>query len=188
MIQLRVKGAGAWTAWLLTIALLPAGARAGGAERTGPQLPSPGPQAQKASPELDEVVVLGKKLSQMRQEIRELEVRFDSKYNELNTIPDFNVQCVEEAPTGSRFLRHVCKPEYVARAELQEATDFVGGRPIVPAQLVTAMRREEYRKHMIEVVASNPDLLRLLKERRALQQRYEKASKERFKGHWILFE
>ena len=58
----------------------------------------------------------------------------------------------------------------------------------MPAQLITAMRREEYRKHTIGVVARNPELLRLLKQRQPLQQRYEMASKERFDGRLVLFE
>jgi hypothetical protein len=63
---------------------------------------------------LDEVVVRGKrvKLAEMRKELLQLEDRFYSRYNDLNTSNDFDIHCVNEARTGTRFIKRSCRAVY----------------------------------------------------------------------------
>jgi hypothetical protein len=144
--------------------------------------------SQKAAPPLDEVVVVGEKLHQMQQRIFDIEDHFNALYNQLNTQHEFDVRCVSEAPTMSNIRRRLCKATYVARAEREESIAFLEGHAAPPAELVALMRRDEYRKNMLEVVRRNPQLQRLLKERAALEARYKEVTQERFKGQRILFD
>jgi hypothetical protein len=142
---------------------------------------------QKASPPLDEVVVVGEKLPQVQQRIFDVEDHFNALYNQLNTRHEFDVQCVSEAPTMSNIRRRLCKATYVARAEREESIAFLEGHAAPPAELVAQLHRDEYRKNMLEVVRKSPQLQRLLLERAALAARYRQVTQDRFKGHWILF-
>jgi hypothetical protein len=138
--------------------------------------------------ELEEVEVLGRKLWQMRQDILVVEERFYSMYNELNTDDDFDIRCERVARTGTLIKQRVCKPVFHARAQEEEGRAFAEGRAAPPASLVLLQRNAEYRNVTRDLVTKNPHLLELLKERAELQQKYDRARKERFKDRWILFE
>ena len=139
-------------------------------------------------PPLDELVVHGKKLYERRAEIFKAEDRFYALYNKLNTNHDFDVNCDEEATTGSRFVNRVCRPVYIAKAEEEEARALLLGYSAPPATLVAQMRRDDYRKNLIEAVQLHPELLQLLRARYEMEQQYQKDRREKFKGHWILWE
>ena len=141
-----------------------------------------------SSDELEEVEVLGRKLWQMREDILVAEERFYSLYNELNPEDDFDIRCERVARTGTLMKLRVCKPVFHARAQEEEGRAFVEGRAVPPASLVLLQRNAEYRKVTRDLVTKNPQLFELLKERAELQQKYDQARKERFKGRMILFE
>ena len=84
--------------------------------------------------------------------------------------------------------QRVCKPFFRAKAQEEEGRAFVEGRAVPPASLIVLQRNAEYRKATRDLVTKNPQLLELLKERAELQQKYDRARKERFKDRWILFE
>jgi hypothetical protein len=136
--------------------------------------------------ELDEITIEGKKLSQLRMAVIETEDRFYKLFNELNTNDDYDVQCANQAPTGSRITRRVCKPVFYANAEAEYAQALVGGYYAPPATMVALQRTDEYQQAMRELVERNPKLRRLLIERDRLERNYVKARKERFKGRLIL--
>jgi hypothetical protein len=138
--------------------------------------------------ELDEITIEGKKLYQLRMAVTETEDRFYKLFNELNTNDDYDVQCANQAPTGSRITRRVCKPVFYANAEAEYAQALVGGYYAPPATMVALERTDEYQKAMREMVERNPKLRRLLIERDRLERNYIKARKERFKGRLILSE
>jgi len=137
---------------------------------------------------LEEVEVIGKKLSKLRQEVIEAEERYYALYNELNTNDDYDVHCVLEAHIGTRIKSRVCKAVYVAKAQEDEAQAFLQGRVVAPASLVALTRQDDFRKSAIAVIKANPKLFDLLRERNELEQKYERVRKERMKGRWILFE
>jgi hypothetical protein len=145
------------------------------------QLPAP-------TEELDEVTVEGARLSRMRERIVAAEDRFYALYNELNKNDDYDVHCTNEAPLGTRLKKRICRVEFYSRAKQEYGASIVsmlggvaGGGSAKSPTLIALEREPEYRATMLQVVQENPGLLRLLKERDALEKRYIAARKQRFK-------
>jgi hypothetical protein len=141
-----------------------------------------------ATEELDEFVVQGKKLYQMRKDIIDAEKLFISAYNELNTDKDFDLSCSMYTPTGTHISSFVCKPAFFARAQEDEASNAIGGYFALDAQIVWLERQDEYRKHALAVINSHPELLRLIRNREKLEEIFYKSRQERMKGRLVLFE
>lgn len=151
------------------------------AESAGVQLPAPTEQ-------LDEVTVEGARLSRMRERIVAAEDRFYALYNELNKNDDYDVHCTNEAPLGTRFKKRICRVEFYSRAKQEYGASIAamlggvaGGGSAKSPTLIALEREPEYRATMRQIVQENPALLRLLKERDALERRYIAARKQRFK-------
>lgn len=147
---------------------------------------------------LDEVTVNGErvKIEAMRKEIVQLEDRFYDRYNELNTIDDFDIHCIEEARTGTRFIKRSCRAVYQERAFAEEGQAafkvlqrfrekgpaVADGGPPVPASLTIERRLPEYRKNLEAVTRSDPELARLLEDRSKLIEQYDAALKKTLGG------
>jgi hypothetical protein len=145
-------------------------------------------------PELDEVTVSGErvKIEAMRRQIVLLEDKFYDRYNELNTVDDFDVHCIEEARTGTRFIKRSCRAVYQERAFADEGQAafkvlqrwrekgpaVADGGPPVPASLIVQRRLPEYKKNLEDVARRNPELTRLLEERGKLIEKFEAAQKK----------
>jgi hypothetical protein len=152
-------------------------------------------QAHQAA-DLDEVTVNGErvKVEALRRQIVQLEDQFYDRYNELNPIDDFDVHCIEEAKTGTRFIKRSCRAVYQEQAlvdegqaafkVLQRMHPQQGNRPLsdsgppVPATLVIERRLPEYKKNLEEVTRRHPELAGLLEERGKLIERYEAAQRK----------
>jgi glycosyltransferase A (GT-A) superfamily protein (DUF2064 family) len=153
------------------------------------------PAALAASPEqaadLDEVVVNGAQLDQVKKELLEAEDRFFRRYNELNTDNEFDIQCQKEARVGTRLKKRYCRANFEEKALVEEGQEtgkifqsiqdqfrqgasnpVVQGGALVPGFAVMEMRRPAFRLHMKEVVSSHPELIELLKQHAALIDRY----------------
>jgi hypothetical protein len=146
------------------------------------------PGAVTETTELPEVQVLGKRLYQMRQDIIKAEDRFYAKFNELNTDDDFDIHCTMEAPTGTRLKQRACRVQFYEKAQADEARAFLTGDYAPPADLVVLQRHAEYEQKALALLKAHPELLKLARERDALEKKYNATRKERFKGRWILFE
>jgi hypothetical protein len=77
---------------------------------------------------------------------------------------------------------------YLAKAQEEEARAWLLGYSAPSAEMVAQMRRDDYRKNLIEAVTKHPELLQLLRERYVMAQQYQKDRREKFKGRWILWE
>jgi hypothetical protein len=144
--------------------------------------------------ETEEVLVNGErmKLEAMRKEIVQLEDRFYDRYNELNTVDDFDIRCIEEARTGTRFIKRSCRPVYQERAVQEEGQaafkiqqrfrekgpQLADSGPPVPATQTILRRLPEYKKNMEEVTRQDPELARLLERRGRLIEQYNSALKK----------
>jgi len=149
-----------------------------------------------AKTELDEVTVSGErvKIEALRREIVQLEDRFYDRYNELNTVEDFDIHCFEEARTGTRFIKRTCRAVYMERAFAEEGQAafrilqrFREGGPAVAdsgppvsATLVVQRRLPEYKKNLEAVARKDAELTRLLEERGRLVEQYDAALKNIF--------
>jgi hypothetical protein len=154
----------------------------------------------------DEVVVQGSRtLDEIRQKMVKLEDQFYDRYNELNTIRDFDIQCGQEARVGTLLKRRYCRAVYESKAfeaEGREVAQFlqnlappdtnpasagmprdppvVIGAPPPPAFIAIEARRPEFRKNMVEVTSKNPELIKLLQERAELARQYDAARRKLF--------
>lgn len=144
--------------------------------------------------ETDEVLVNGErmKLEAMRKEIVQLEDRFYDRYNELNTVDDFDIRCIEEAHTGTRFIKRSCRAVYQERAVEEEGQaafkiqqrfrekgpQLADSGPPVPAAQTILRRLPEYKKNMEEVTRHHPELARLLEQRGKLIEQYNSELKK----------
>lgn len=141
-----------------------------------------------ADEELEEVVVRGTKLWQMREAIVNAEKRFYALYNELNTNDDFDVHCDLEAPLGTRLKSRVCRVAYVADAQADFAQALLAGYEAPSPEIVQLERADEYRAAALKVINGDKRLLKLARERERLEAKYLEERRKRFKGRWILFE
>jgi hypothetical protein len=144
---------------------------------------------------LDEIVVTGEALSVtgLRAAMIEAEQRFYDRYNELNDVEEFDVNCRVEAPTGSRVNRRSCTAVFEDNAAREAGVEsfkirqFVheyGGRPPyipatppVPGYVTIDAKRPDFQRNMREVVFASPDLAMLLRERVESEERYASAQR-----------
>jgi hypothetical protein len=143
--------------------------------------------------DLEEVTVQGERvrIEELRRQIVELEDRFYDRYNELNTNDDFDIHCIEEARTGTRFIKRSCRAVYMEQALAEEGQAafkilqrfrekgpiISDSGPPVPASLSIERRLPEYKKNLEAVASRNPELFRLLEERGKLIKSYDAALK-----------
>lgn len=153
----------------------------------GAGAPAAMPANAPAEDQLDEFVIQGKKLYQLRKEMVEAEDRFYKLYNELNKDDDYDVHCAKQALPGSRITERVCKPDFYAEAEADFASAMLAGYYAPPPQQVALERGDEYRARALAVINKYPELRRIVRQREDLERGYQKARKERFKNHWIQF-
>jgi hypothetical protein len=138
--------------------------------------------------ELDEVIVSGMTLRQMRDAIVAAEQRFYDLYNELNQDDDFDVHCREHAPLGTRIKQRQCLIAFQEEAQMEFVQAALNGYYAPDPVTVWLERGDEYREAALAVINGDVRLLRLVKERERLEEKYKAERRERFKGRWILFE
>ena len=120
------------------------------------------------------------KLGELRTEMVALEDRFNTAYNTLNKNRQFDVVCTTEARTGTLMQSRSCRPAFIDDATAAVAQGNKGG--FLTAEQAIFIKQAEYRKNLLAVIGKNPALAQLLKDRVALQKRYEALSKQIFKG------
>jgi hypothetical protein len=72
--------------------------------------------------DVDEVVVPGRRPANLRVEIERLEASVYDRFNALNSDDDFDIHCLEQAPTGSNIPLRKCAPNFVIEAESNAAS------------------------------------------------------------------
>ena len=129
------------------------------------------PDASDAAPPTDEVIVSANRtLADLRKEIRLIQDLFLAKYNELNKVPEYTINCDDEAATGSRFREHVCRAKFVDNALRAEWV----GQSIAPAALVMASKKEAFQKNMVDLASKSAELRELGQRRADLEERYNR--------------
>lgn len=176
------------------VLLLPAGAArsqaaASGDAGTGQSAVSLGAEAESGDDELEEVLVRGTRLWQLREAIVEAEDRLYARYNELNKNRDFDIHCRREAPIGTRLKKRICQVRFFEDAQAEYARTFVTGVGFAPdPDLVMLERSDEFRDNAVELYRSDRRLRALSRDLERLRKKYEEERKERFKDRWILLE
>jgi hypothetical protein len=83
--------------------------------------PAPVPEVAGA----DEVIVRGRTGNRMRVEIERVENAVYERFNALNSRDEFDIMCMNEAPTGSRMPVRECLPQFAWTAERRAAQDIL---------------------------------------------------------------
>ena len=166
--------------------------------------PSPESEPAANGNELDEIVVRGTRLSELRAGIVAAENRFYSRYNELNSIRDFEISCIMDAPTGQKKKVRRCRTGLEVRARTEEAEDIlnslqrssstIGGGDAVASRTTNVdimslhqKREEQFRQHFLQLVNTHADLRALLDEREARQAVYDKELARRSSGRLVTW-
>jgi hypothetical protein len=149
--------------------------------------------------ELEEVIIEGSPLWRLREQMRETEDAFYARFNQLNTNDDFDVHCTMEAPTGTRLRSRVCRVAYQMDAQATAAWEMLNGfaalaalEPgmtragdfVVDPEILRLERWDEYRRHALEVINSDPQLRRLARKREEMGKRYDAERKRQFRQRW----
>jgi hypothetical protein len=145
---------------------LPAPAESGAA--TGPA----------AAEGTEEVIVQGRSLALLREELEIAENKLYAVFNDINTIEEFDIHCALHAQTGTRMPQRVCLPNYVKRAEEREAQAFRRalsgeGSYDLDWQTPTAEmshKTNELQEHMQRLAIENPELLEAMREMYGIMQ------------------
>jgi len=148
---------------------------------------------------LEEVVVTGdlESLSSAQTAVNAAEDRFYARYNKLNKDHRFDVNCRQQTPSDhvSRFTKRVCDPVYVDEATqieamkmfpangLQKGDAFV---TLASAVLLREAGLPELRRRTLDLIRSDPELLRALLERARLQEHYDALRKKKFDGRTVV--
>lgn len=170
----------------------------------GEQAAAPAGAATAQAEELDEVAVVSKKLWQLRQQMVVVEDRFYALYNKLNTDDEFDVHCTVRPGVGrdTHLNTRICEVQYILEAQAAAAQGWLdamffntgnedgtgggaGSWGRMPASSLALGRAEEYRRTMLAVINRSPELLRLVRERERLGQRYEEVRRERAGWRWF---
>jgi hypothetical protein len=144
--------------------------------------------AKPAVEELDEVVVKGDHLWQIRNAIREAEDRFYARYNALNANKDFDVTCERRAPyLGTRIATESgrCGIAFYVKARENYSSAFLSGYIAPDPEVVYLERIQDYRKNALKVINSDVQLRKLIHKREELGRLYSRRQKEIFKDRWF---
>lgn len=154
-----------------------------------------------ASQLTDEVVVRGTRLRELKAEIVAAEERFYARYNELNKVDDYDIECALDTHTGTKIPQRRCftRLQLAARSQhgfetlqmFQDQSEGTGRVPRPPntdPDAVWLARYDDYRDNMLYLLKMNPDLRRLAREREAAERRFNAEYKRRLGGRLVVFE
>src|SRR5690242_10831659 len=138
-------------------------------------------------------------MEKLRQEVLNLEYRFYQRYNSLNAVRKYDVDCAKEAATGWRIRRMQCRPRFQSNAQTEEAHELMialGASPNptasgtvltnnplavpppvspgshTPATVAIETERPGFKKNMSEVVNRSPELEKMLEAHAAAWRQY----------------
>jgi hypothetical protein len=145
--------------------------------------------------QIEEVIVSGKldSLSQLRKAVDRAENRVYERYNEINKSRDYDIECLTEAPLGSRQKAKQCQPRYVSDALHEDAFDalFRNQNSATKLRSVSALAAGKLsflRKAMLDAARSDPQMQRAMIEHSLLKERYEKVLKEKVGKHPVVWD
>ncbi len=98
-----------------------------------------------------------------------------------------------EAPLGTLIKHRTCRAAFQEKAEEDYARSILDGGTMatggaaIPPEIVRLERQDEYRKHMLDVVRGNPELMKMVRERDALKKNYDAELKKRHEGQVVSF-
>jgi hypothetical protein len=148
---------------------------------------------------LDEVVVTGdlESLRSAKNAVDAAEDRFYARYNKVIKDHRFQINCRQQTPSDhvSRFTTRVCDPVYVDEATHVEALKLFPSNglqsgdvfvTLASAAIIRKAGLPELQKRTLDLIRSDPELLRALLERARLQVHYDALRKKKFDGQMVV--
>jgi len=141
----------------------------------------------------EEVMVTGdRELYILRTQMLDAEKRAYEVFNKFNDEKRFNISCSTSQPTGTRFKRQSCSPEFQIQATtihargyydtLRDHLDlFSTEGNTIPNNIMDvgsriALQQGAYQQKLRQVAEENPEFLNALIEYSQLRERYEAAT------------
>jgi hypothetical protein len=145
--------------------------------------------------EMEEVIVSGKldSLSQLRKALDRAEDRVYERYNEINEGSAYDIECLTEAPLGSRQKVKKCQPRYVSDAMAEDAFDALFRNQTSATRLrsvsaLAAGKQTFLRQAMLEAARKDAEMQRAMIEHSLLRERYEKVLKEKLGQRKVVWD
>jgi hypothetical protein len=141
-----------------------------------------------------EVTARRARLSAMRAEMVQVEDRFYTAYNRLNSNHWWDVLCTRERLADrTRPNNRVCRPRFEAQKMSPNTWgnwgDAGGVAVPIPENRNLILRKwSEYETNMLSQINKSAELQRLIREREDLQKRYEATRKAAFNGKIYVFD
>ena len=107
---------------LFALSVLAAPAFAQAPAQAAPSSAPSAPSASQAAAGIDEVIVPGRTVEQLRVEIERVENAVYDRFNTLNDNDELDIHCFEQAPTGSNIPVRKCWPNFALEAEKRSAS------------------------------------------------------------------
>jgi len=159
----------------------------------------PAPDASATTDITDEVLVRSTRLRELKAAIVAAEDRFYVRYNELNKVDAFDIECALDAHTGTKLKQRRCFTRVQLEARARNALEtlqmfqeqglgLTGRPPNTDPEAVWLAHFDDYRDNMLYLLKINPDLRRLASESENAQKRYDAEHRRRLKGRLMLVE
>lgn len=146
------------------------------------QAPSNG-LSQQDAPEAVTVEAHREKLYRLRKQIDKSVDAFYEAFNRVNTVPGYQTHCSDETPpNGSRFMAHICTPQFVHDATEAGVRSYFFGEAAIPPATLVALRMSGYRRQLEALMRSDPTMRAAARNFDELTQEYELVRTERVKG------
>jgi len=138
------------------------------------------------SPTTEEVLVRGARLRELHAALILAEDRFYARYNALNKVDDFDIECAMDTHTGTKIPQRRCLTSFQSRLRAlngmealemyQQQASGPTGHPGTPPNTNPDAewlgRYGEYKENMLYLLKMNPDLRRLVRARDDAEERY----------------
>jgi len=130
---------------------------------------------------VDEITVMGvRDLGALRTELMRAEDEVYDLYNEINEDDDYDIVCKRVALIGSQIKRRVCQAR-IYRDALSEATEDDEGGILYVGSIVNEQKHGKIlREKMRDAANKNPQLIVALKNRYALEQKFNQERDKKF--------
>jgi len=125
-----------------------------------------------------------KSLSRLRQELYDAEEAFYAAFNSVNSDDEFDVECKNEAPLGSRRKEHACKADFLWKYEAEAATryssriDGEGGGGL-PSSAQLGKKQEQLRNMLSAAISDDPEVQRSFALLAKAKKNYEAKQQDR---------
>jgi hypothetical protein len=142
----------------------------------------------------EEVMVTSdRSLYTLRSQMLDAEKRAYDVFNKFNDEKRFNISCSTSQPTGTRFKRQSCSPEFQIQATTIHARGYLDtlrdhlslyskDGDTIPNNIMDvgtriASQHKDYQQKLRQVAMENPEFLNALIEYSQLRERYEAATR-----------